>query len=581
MNVTCSATNLCTTILNSACVYYTGDDLIYTGIVTNDNLTVALEKINAKFQDAGLGYAFENGITQASPGDPVKLGGVLTGDTVITSSGYNFTITEDLIVGSVAITGGLPTEFLKADGSIDSTTYQAAGNYITALTGDGTASGPGSSALTLATVNTSPGTFGSSTTVPVVTVNAKGLVTSVTTTAINLPPTLASFSGDVTGIGNINVPITLTLNTVNSNVYGSNTFLRFAVNGKGLVTSAAPATSSDISTALGYTPVPNTRKLKINNIEHDLSANRSWTIDSLPIQAGSAGMFLQTDGTDAFWTPVSGNISQLFNDIGYIIGVPTLQDVITAGGYAPASNATLGSLSTTYSITAGGTVLADGFQFINGSIFTYEPGSPRVWSFPDADGRVTLSINNYIPDSQGNINIPIGTGTVTSIGGTGGVNGLTLSGNVTDSGYIELGGSLILQSSDIISALGFTPYSDVNPSGFITSGDLVPYLTTENASYLYYPLDNPNNFITKNSISTADNALGYNNGVIYIQNGFQIPAIEDLGKLYDAYNGRIAGVTNDGNVGAAYYNFSTNILNVPNYTLEGLGGIAANFITAT
>lgn len=48
---------------------------------------------------------------------------------------------------------------------------QAAGNYITALTGDATASGPGSAALTLATVAT-PGTNTK------ITFNAKGLVTS-------------------------------------------------------------------------------------------------------------------------------------------------------------------------------------------------------------------------------------------------------------------------------------------------------------------------------------------------------------------------------------------------------------------
>lgn len=57
---------------------------------------------------------------------------------------------------------------------------QAAGNYITALTGDGTATGPGSVALTLATVNSNVGSF----TPAAITVNGKGLVTaasSVTT----------------------------------------------------------------------------------------------------------------------------------------------------------------------------------------------------------------------------------------------------------------------------------------------------------------------------------------------------------------------------------------------------------------
>lgn len=51
---------------------------------------------------------------------------------------------------------------------------QAAGNYITALTGDVTASGPGSVAATLATVNSNVGAFTNAN----ITVNAKGLVTA-------------------------------------------------------------------------------------------------------------------------------------------------------------------------------------------------------------------------------------------------------------------------------------------------------------------------------------------------------------------------------------------------------------------
>lgn len=58
---------------------------------------------------------------------------------------------------------------------------QASGNYITDLTGDITATGPGSAAATLATVNSNVGTFGSSVLTPVITVNGKGLVTAVTT----------------------------------------------------------------------------------------------------------------------------------------------------------------------------------------------------------------------------------------------------------------------------------------------------------------------------------------------------------------------------------------------------------------
>lgn len=66
--------------------------------------------------------------------------------------------------------------YLDATSSIQTqlNAKQASGNYITALTGDVTASGPGSVAATLATVNADVGSF----TLASITVNAKGLITA-------------------------------------------------------------------------------------------------------------------------------------------------------------------------------------------------------------------------------------------------------------------------------------------------------------------------------------------------------------------------------------------------------------------
>lgn len=55
--------------------------------------------------------------------------------------------------------------------------------------------------------------------------------------------------------------------------------------------------------ALAYTPL--TRNLTINGVTQDLSADRTWTISSLPTQTGNNGKFLTTDGTNASWATVS------------------------------------------------------------------------------------------------------------------------------------------------------------------------------------------------------------------------------------------------------------------------------------
>lgn len=59
-----------------------------------------------------------------------------------------------------------------------------------------------------------------------------------------------------------------------------------------------------------------------------------------------------------------------------------------------------------------------------------------------------------------------GSGTVTSVTGTGTVSGLTLSGAVTSSGSLTLGGALEIDPADITSAIGYVAYNASNPDGF-------------------------------------------------------------------------------------------------------------------
>lgn len=50
---------------------------------------------------------------------------------------------HSITASSFIVPGGLATQFVKADGSLDSTVYQPAGDYITGLSGEATALGPG------------------------------------------------------------------------------------------------------------------------------------------------------------------------------------------------------------------------------------------------------------------------------------------------------------------------------------------------------------------------------------------------------------------------------------------------------
>jgi hypothetical protein len=98
-------------------------------------------------------------------------------------------------------------------------------------------------------------------------------------------------------------------------------------------------------------------------------------------------------------------------------------------------------------------------------------------------------------------------GTVTSVGGTGTVSGLTLTGTVTGSGNLTLGGTLSLTSANVTTALGFTPYSSTNPSGYITG--ITSANVTTALGFTPYNATNPSGYITGITSSNVTTALGY------------------------------------------------------------------------
>lgn len=117
------------------------------------------------------------------------------------TSGTDFAISDS---GTGTHTFNLPTASHTNRGALSSADWdtfnakQASGNYITALTGDVTASGPGSVAATLASVISAAGPIGSATATPIITYDAKGRLTTVTSATIT--PAVGSITGLGTGV---------------------------------------------------------------------------------------------------------------------------------------------------------------------------------------------------------------------------------------------------------------------------------------------------------------------------------------------------------------------------------------------
>lgn len=151
-----------------------------------------------------------------------KRGAFTTTPYPLVSAPY-VTISADSTLTNERVLTGTTNQISVTDNGAGSTVVigltGAAANGITALTGDVTATGPGSVAATLATVNGNVGSFGSATQSPQLTVNGKGLITAVSN--VTITPASSSLTGrnDLAGTAN---QVILSASGTNALVGGNN-----------------------------------------------------------------------------------------------------------------------------------------------------------------------------------------------------------------------------------------------------------------------------------------------------------------------------------------------------------------------
>jgi hypothetical protein len=145
--------------------------------------------LNFSIPQGAAGAGGGSGSGTVNSGTQYELGYYATAGTGI--SGSPSVVTDafgDLSATGTVIGGHLKDSSLTSGSCVQATTGgqlsatgSACGVGIDSLTGDVTASGNGAVAATLKTVNSNVGSFGSTTLIPVFTVNAKGLITGVST----------------------------------------------------------------------------------------------------------------------------------------------------------------------------------------------------------------------------------------------------------------------------------------------------------------------------------------------------------------------------------------------------------------
>ena len=226
-----------------------------------------------------------------------------------------------------------------------------------------------------------------------------------------------------------------------------------------------------------------------------VAANTSIAIDTSQV---ISGIFpIARGGTNTNATPTAGTVAYGTGTAIAYSAVGTVGQALVSNGASAPSWSTITSSQWVTSganiyyiagnvgigTTSPGSVLdVKGTLRLSGSSSGYVGLAPAAaagsttYTLPSADGSANQVLRT---NGSGVLSwVTSGSGTVTSVSGTGTVSGLSLSGTVTTSGNLTLGGTLSLTSGDITSGLGFTPYSNTNPSGFVTSSGSVAFATS-------------------------------------------------------------------------------------------------------
>ena len=252
---------------------------------------------------------------------------------------------------------------------------------IDALLGDVTATGPGAVAATLATVNLAPGTFGSASSVPVTTVNGKGLALTVIDTPIQISEsqvnnlvsdlagkqgtitlTTTGSSGAATLIGNtLNVPNYLAITSINSLVAASQTLVS-GTSGTDFNISSATATHTfNLPTA--------------SAVNRGALSSADWTTFNNKLSKGTNTIFcidngdyatLQAaiDAAPSYPTSCTILVGAKSGGWGDIV-IPANKNISITGMSSPKSEQVVFVNSVTYSPTTGTNPVANNVHLCN------------------------------------------------------------------------------------------------------------------------------------------------------------------------------------------------------------------------
>lgn len=278
------------------------------------------------------------------------------------------------------------TGFVKSTAGVisyDTNTYLTANQTIT-VSGDVTGSGTTTIVTTLATVNTNVGSFGSASTSTAITVNAKGLITAISSTAIQIAESqVTNLVSDLalkapitspTFITNITTPqITGVSGTTGLTVVTNNTASGAIARGNNLTPTLIASANNDVLVGLDIQPTfTNGAFTGVTNLGARINGAMSVGNYATP---GTQRMF--TVGQDT-----------AFVSIGSISGITSFSGIYFNQSAPNSANYSIGGTATATLINTQNSM---GFQRGGGNVFGFQTSGVEIYFTPNA-----VSIGAYI-----------------------------------------------------------------------------------------------------------------------------------------------------------------------------------------
>lgn len=262
---------------------------------------------------------------------------------------------------------------------------QAAGNYITALTGDVTASGPGSVASTLATVNSNVGSFTNAN----ITVNGKGLITAASNGTDNTAST--------------------TLLANNNTFSGNNTFSNIIT---GSITGNAGTATALAANGTNCSAGSYARGVDASGNAENCTVDNAGTVTAVSVASANGFAGSSSGGATPALT-LSTTISGLLKGNGTAISAATANT----------------DYQSPISLTTTGSSGAASFDGTTLNIPQYSGGAGAAYPF-NVTGNATSTLTQFNGGLTAFASSTIGNGSSTG--------GLTISGNATTTGSFYL-----------------------------------------------------------------------------------------------------------------------------------------------